>query len=339
MNTINDIIAFFHRDTKVLLLVILAAISLCLTTGESINLVSVLIVYLRFFGIYYLLFFIVSRFYLAWAYRWKPDSRIGHRILGALGGNPDLEKARQTDWEFARGSLLFFLAISVYTNVKVRIPLINDRLYDEVVAGLDRTLFFTDFVSFGQFVVASPVIDGFLTRTYLHDYIFMALLAFLLFLRQDHYRLRLLFVSASLTYLLGVFITVAFPTLGPWLAFEENWSWMSDHPIYRIQQGLAQGWTAAREGSLDAQAFGGIAALPSLHVGHMALMFFVAWPCRSLLLYSVIMLEMTVFTTLATLAYGWHYLLDAPAGIALAFGCVKLTERLIHVDVVAGRHL
>ena len=81
---------------------------------------------------------------------------------------------------------------------------------------------------------------------------------------------------------------------------------------------------------LEAKAFTGIAALPSLHVGHCVLLIIFA------ALYSpkmnFVLVPITLITWTATLAFGWHYLLDGIVAIPMVFASVWVSQRLVFGD-------
>jgi hypothetical protein len=76
-----------------------------------------------------------------------------------------------------------------------------------------------------------------------------------------------------------------------------------------------------------AKAFGGIAAFPSLHVAHMALLAAIAWNAARP--YAYLMVLMTVLTFVATMGFGWHYAVDAIGGVGLALAVAWWTRRAV----------
>jgi membrane-associated phospholipid phosphatase len=59
----------------------------------------------------------------------------------------------------------------------------------------------------------------------------------------------------------------------------------------------------------------GVAALPSLHVGLLALFAIATWRWRML---AIVLWLLTAVTFVGSLALGWHYAVDGYAGLALA---------------------
>ncbi|HEX2880385.1 MAG TPA: phosphatase PAP2 family protein, partial [Polyangiaceae bacterium] len=166
------------------------------------------------------------------------------------------------------------------------------------------------------------------TKVYMHDYMWMVVLAFIFYVRRDRFSLRWLFASVTLVYILGVLITMLYPSYGPCFLEPGRFSWIRETTVGRTQANLAQFYdlsvkTVNAEGAFRAAAFMGIAAFPSLHVAHMVILVMIAW--RTFPLYSVWMLWMTIATTIATIGFGWHYIVDALGGIVLA---VLVTELL-----------
>jgi membrane-associated phospholipid phosphatase len=71
----------------------------------------------------------------------------------------------------------------------------------------------------------------------------------------------------------------------------------------------------------------GLAAMPSLHAAGAFLFWLFAWKHGRILLplYSILLF----FILVTSIASRWHYAIDIPVGIALAWGCVWLAERFV----------
>jgi membrane-associated phospholipid phosphatase len=174
-----------------------------------------------------------------------------------------------------------------------------------------------------------------LDRVYVHDYIFMVILVLLFYVRHDHESMRLTFVSISYLYLFSILLTAAFPSYGPCFMKPERYRWVKKYRSGGAQASLRNFFEQVSlpaekmEVVLPARAFVGIAAFPSLHVGHMVALAVVGF--REHRIYSVFMCLMAFVTFLATMAFGWHYAVDGIGGtlLAIAFplGLRRLIER------------
>lgn len=119
----------------------------------------------------------------------------------------------------------------------------------------------------------------------------------------------------------AIFVTLLYPSYGPFFLEWERFRWAAETMTGRTQAFLIGRFLESSE--LVAQgrkfvpvAFSGIAAFPRLHVGQMVLVAFVAWSTARP--FALFMIGVSLVTTVSTLAFGWHYLIDAVAGAALA---------------------
>jgi membrane-associated phospholipid phosphatase len=83
------------------------------------------------------------------------------------------------------------------------------------------------------------------------------------------------------------------------------------------------GWIAANGGS---HITVGLAAMPSLHTGGAFLFLLFAWRHARVLV--PVYAPLFAFIAIDAVASRWHYLVDLPAGIALALACAWAAERL-----------
>jgi len=290
--------------------------------------------YWNFFARRLLLLFVVTRIVFYLADRWEPRGRWPLRIRDFLFSPPDRRgRTEAVDLEIVRGTLLLFVSLAIYSNVKARVVYINPTSGDAFFAELDQTLFGSGFISAIQdwFRGDADVVE-FFSGIYLHGYFWMMVLVFLLYMRRDQFAIRWTIISVCFTYLLGILLTVAHPSYGPFFVDPERWRWLAGTDI-----GTTQNWLAAMNDHnaimlsagyrVEAVAFAGIAAFPSLHVGHMFVMLVVA--LRTFKPYAVWMFGVASLTFLATIGFGWHYAVDAIGGAALAAGVTHLTYVLM----------
>jgi hypothetical protein len=286
--------------------------------------------YWNFFARRILLLFVVTRIVFYLADRWQPTGRWPVRVRDFLFAPPERRAPTEAvDLEIVRGTLLLFISLAIYSNVKARVPYINPTAGDPFFAELDRTLFGSGFISSieGWFRGDAEVVE-FFAGIYLHGYFWMMVLIFLLYMRRDRFAMRWTIMSVCFTYLLGILLTVAHPSYGPCFTDPDSWRWLAGTDV-----GTTQNWLAAMRDHnqimlsagyrVEAVAFAGIAAFPSLHVGHMFVMLVVA--LRTFKPYAVWMLGVASLTFIATIGFGWHYAVDAIGGAALAAGVTHLT--------------
>lgn len=298
----------------------------------------------------YLKFFMLNLLYLATATRvmfyldetWRPKSIYGQRIKFWIWGtegtfskiwidklfNKNVSKKEEngvlkTDLTFLRGFLFFNANIAIYTNIKTRIPFFKPiDTGDVFFEKLDNLIFGRSLISkIETWVSSNSDVNHFLQKVYMHDYIwFIALLAIFYF-RRDVFSLRWSFASISITYLAGILITAMYPSAGPCFIHVDRFAWLQDSTIGHAQKGLSDYfWFSkmmmAKHGELISRPFVGIAAFPSLHVAHMALVMWIA--LKKIPLLGIWMIWVTFTTFIATIGFGWHYAMDGIGGIIIA---------------------
>ncbi len=238
------------------------------------------------------------------------------------------------DWRWLFLSLRLWLVFLVFTFsyfwLKVCVPLVNSRLWDQAFWRLDTllhlgfspSLFMVELV---QGTVLAPSLD----RWYGWWLLSMSIsVAFFCSYPTQLARRQFLF-SCVVLWSAGAWIYVGLPALGPIYAFSEVWQKILPQIPYadaghhllwgnyqRVLEGRESGLLRAFKPAL------GIAAMPSLHVGgHWLLMLWTRRLARPLFMPAVVA---TFLTFLGSLVTGWHYAVDGYIGIALAQGAYWL---------------
>ena len=333
----SGLLAVVRPEEWLLLAILLFCILLCIRLGGGFDGATILSRYFAFFAQPVLLVFLATRVLFAGAARWAPAPASRAEALKhfVFGREPSRGRLLETDLEVARGLITLFCTLTVYTNVKLRIPLINGLFGDPSFQRLDHALFGKEIWPWlERSVQANDALASFLESVYFHDYNYFVLLVMLLYLRRDRLGLRWIFQAVAFTYILGVLITVAYPSLGPCFFRRADYQWVQESMgmVASVQAGLWEYFSyvvqAGHAGmEVEGRVFMGIAAFPSLHVGHMALLTIVAW--KRYPLYVPLAAAMTFLTFVGTMAFGWHYAIDAPAGIALAWIVCALLWRFL----------
>jgi len=231
---------------------------------------------------------------------------------------------------------LWFAAMALtfsYTWLKVCIPLLRTRVFDPELWRLDRALHFG--VSPSIFVtelfhgtVLTPLFD----RWYgVWVAMVLALLSYA-FLADDVRARRHAATAWILLGFAGVFLYLALPALGPCYSFPGAFAeLMPRMPNAAAGQRVLWGnyvrMIAGRDGSLrEFNPYLGIAAMPSLHVG--ADWMFALWARRFAPRLFLPLALATFLTFLGSILTGWHFAVDGYVGILLAWGAVRLADRL-----------
>ena len=234
-----------------------------------------------------------------------------------------------------RVSSTFFIALPAYAlvllchfNLKLWIPHINPALWDDAYWASDEAI--------------RPIVEGvkslrlamdpvipLTSNFYMIGFIALFYLAFgyACLKRPDSF--RELVLAAIIMQVLGSFAYLIAPALGPFL-YEAG----VEPPATAAQQSMLAAWHANVDGGAawiaaegGRQITVGLAAMPSLHAGGSFLFLLYAlrhakplrWPFAFLFL----------FIALDAVANRWHYAVDLPAGMALAFAATWLAARIV----------
>lgn len=215
-------------------------------------------------------------------------------------------------------------------NIKLWVPDINPRLHDDAYWQIDQAL--------------RPLVDGAMALRrsldplvpadspfYSHGFIAMFYFGFTVHAMQRTEVFRALVIAAITLQAFGALAYLIAPAVGPFV-FEQGtnsfFTAVQHGMLTSYQAHLAQGtsWVAANG---DALLLTGLAAMPSLHAGGSFLFVVFAWRhCRWI---SPLPIALFGFICIAAIANRWHYLIDLPVGMALAWGCAMLGEKVAGV--------
>ena len=217
-----------------------------------------------------------------------------------------------------------------YFWLKVVIPLVNPRLWDDALWRLDTVLHFG--VSPSVFVpglLAGTPLVALLDRWY---WLWVPTIFYTLSFWSaglDRPLARRFLLSCVLLWTLGSWIYLSVPAVGP--VFVEPQAFAAVHddmPLVRAgQQALAENYqvmlAGRRTGELKRfKPTRGVAAMPSLHVGAHFLFFL--WARRRARWLALPFALATAFTFAGSLLSGYHYAVDGYAGMLLAWLCYRV---------------
>jgi hypothetical protein len=328
-----------RREEWALLALVGLGVVICFATSGEVDLFSVWWEYISYFGIYLALL----GFAAIWLRdRGRPSFRqpwASSLVERALGEGPVNSPYRVPIYELVRGVVIFSLCLAAYTNVKVRYMYLHPAEFDGLFKEWDAQLGLdTVAAQCIEWVKAFPLFEQVLESAYFHDYFFMIAILSLYFFRGNVQGLRIAFAAAGITYLTCIFISTLVPSYGPWALTPDDYGFIRSERVKQAQGVL--GWwyrtnaeSFAAGTGVNGAAFKGIAAFPSLHVGHMALVAFLS--NREFPILTVACLVSMVLTFIATLAFGWHWAIDAPAGIAVAWLGYRVATALVRGDRAA----
>jgi hypothetical protein len=220
----------------------------------------------------------------------------------------------------------------IYFWLKVCVPLVNQRLWDEALLNLDSavhlgyspSVFLTELMSGTVMLRGLDLWYGWWLPTISYSVAF--------FCASASASIRRPFVlSCVLIWVVGAWLYVAIPALGPAYVSSEVWAEVRDE-LPSAQSGQQLLWenysvvVAGRSGGLKQfNPTRGIAAMPSLHVGvHWLLLLWVRKHLRPFYLLAIVA---CVLTFLGSIVTGWHYAIDGYVGILLAHLVYWISQR------------
>jgi PAP2 superfamily protein len=227
---------------------------------------------------------------------------------------------------------LFLAAVLMtygYFWLKVAVPLVNPRLWDDTLWRLDTWIHFGLSPSiFAANLFAGTPLVALLDRWYAL-WVATVFYTFAFWSAGLDPRLKRRFMlSCVLLWTLGSWIYVAVPAMGPAFAAPRVFDVIGEGmPSARAgQRVLLENYqrmvTGRRLGLLNRfNPTRGVAAMPSLHVGAHFLFFL--WARRRVRLLALVFALFTVLTFFGSLLSGWHYAVDGYVGMLLAWLCYR----------------
>ena len=218
------------------------------------------------------------------------------------------------------GALLgFYLTYVGYRNIKSYLPFAIDGTHDEALLELDRDMAFgNDPGTLMQDLLGTGVAAHFLSFTYLAYLLLVPVSLGIAVVWQRRLHRGLWYVAAvNLSWVLGVASYYAIPSLGPIFAEPQLYSSLPETGVSRLQEALAEHRAEVIADPHAAEGVQSIAGFASLHI---AIVFAAALVAQLLGLRRWVRVSLWVFlglTFLATIYFGWHYIVDDIAGVAI----------------------
>ena len=231
---------------------------------------------------------------------------------------------------FALSTALF---IHTYGWIKLAVPLLHGRLFDQELWDLDAKLMAGHAPNeFFLALFSAPAVLRFIDWSYANIFFVSLVIAMSFFGSSPSRRLRHAFMDSNvLLWLTGAWLYVAVPSLGPAYRFPDIWLPLAGlldrtQTLQRLLMTNYQNVLAfARGVSRPVSVLFGVAAFPSLHVAFQTLVFL--WMRRVWRGGEVIFGIFVVAILVGSLITGWHYLIDGLAGMLLAWLCYALSAR------------
>jgi hypothetical protein len=248
--------------------------------------------------------------------------------VALLAVRRDRSRKRVPARHFAAALALVAVTIVVHFNLKAWMPLVHPRLFDNELMQIDRV--------FGDLVPALTALRRLLAAGLARLHVpvdplyhgvfvaafFVSFTAHALFDTPNGFRRVVL--AACLVLLIGGLGYWVLPAKGPF--------------IFRpVENRLAELTQRAMEARFDAFVAtrvpppgyftAPLAAMPSLHTAHATL--FTVFAYRRIRWLFWPLLLALFWIVIEAVAAGWHYVVDLPVGVGIAFGCIRLATLMI----------
>lgn len=241
----------------------------------------------------------------------------------------------------AAGLAVFYLSYVSYRNLKGALPFARPDVVDYQLLELDRLMAFGfDPAVVLHAVLGTGVVAYVLSGVYLVylGFVPLSLAAALVWGRSA--RTGSWYVTAlCLNWLLGAATYYLVPSLGPVFVRPDLYADLPPTGVAAMQENLAAARLAVLDDPIGADTIAGVAGFASLHV---SVVFTAAIVAHRLGLPRLLRWSLWVFlgaTMLATAYFGWHYLVDVVAGLALGAVAAAVAERAsgrTHTDACLG---
>lgn len=323
---------------------VLVLLTLCLATGTGFTGSSLVSFYSGYLAKHFFAIVLISRLVAAIRLRWSPATRASQSVKIWLGGEADDSlPLLKSDFECLRGVFLLLIALTVHTNVKVRLSGINASAVDGMLATIDHWIF-DDRVTFllRHVTATSKMLTSSFDVIYQHTFAVFTVATILYQMRQQNKDSRIAFTGLTTVMLASSCLSAIFPALGPLLSTPSIREPTSDSryaaswktPFTYRWSMLLRYYTkvsvpnALEEVPFKAEPFYGIASFPSLPSATLALLSALSrrsghkWQSRLLWL-------CTLLTVISGVALGFEYGIDALAGFLLGLLVAYATPRVV----------
>ncbi len=229
----------------------------------------------------------------------------------------------------------FLIALPCYAavllchfNIKLWIPHINPVLWDDVLWASDQSVRPLIDASFVLRKAIAPIIPlG--SNFYMFGFIILFYVSFCYHAIKTPEKFRTFFLAALFLQGFGAFAYLIMPAIGPFIyeAGIEAQPTLAQASMYgAYQANFAGGAEWLREYG-GAHLTVGLAAMPSLHAG--ASFLFLIFAAKYARVLVVPYLLIFAYICVAAISSRWHYAIDLPVGMALAWVSSVLAHRLI----------
>jgi hypothetical protein len=224
----------------------------------------------------------------------------------------------------------FYVTYISYRNLKSFLPFVTDANFDGELLSSERWLFFGhDPAEFLHNILGTGFSAEFLSAVYLAFLTFVPISLAIALIWSNRLRVGITYVSAlSICWILGALSYYIIPALGPAFADPQVFAGLPDTGVAQLQATLLEHRREVLADPASTNAVQSIAAFASLHTGVLFAAGLIAFRSRSHRAVTFGLFAMLFFTVLATVYFGWHYIVDDFAGLFIGIFAVWGAERM-----------
>jgi hypothetical protein len=224
----------------------------------------------------------------------------------------------------------FHVTYLAYRNIKSVAPLLRPGdLFDRQLLDVDRAVFGTDpYVALHDLLGTGAAAHG-LSSVYMVFFAVIPIaLAAGLVLLPDLRAGLFVATALSLTWLLGAGSYLVLPSIGPFHVDAGAFAALPHTPVTDLQTSLLEKRAAFLANPSAPGAAQSIGAFASLHTAIWGTIVLAAHLLRVPLAARVVLWALALLTVVATVYFGWHYILDDVAGAAISVLAVAIAALL-----------
>jgi membrane-associated phospholipid phosphatase len=228
------------------------------------------------------------------------------------------------------GSILaFYVTYLCYRNIKSYLPLARPELFDPEMLDFERSLFGQDPSVYLHELLGTGIAAHVLSTVYLLYLTFVPLsIGYALVWSTDTAKGMWWLSALALNWVLGALSYFLIPSLGPVFAAPELFTALPATGASALQQELLDHREAFLANPVGSGELQSIAAFASLHVAMVFSGVLMAHLLRVPRALRIGLWVFLVLTVLATIYFGWHYVVDDVAGLAIGVIAVYAGARL-----------
>lgn len=227
------------------------------------------------------------------------------------------------------GLVAWYVSYVAFRNLKGYLPFVNDRLWDTELARIDRMLWLGhDPATVLHGVLGTGWAAWLMAAVYvLWIGLVPAALAVALVWTRRSLAGAFYVTSISFTWLLGVVVYYAVPSLGPVYSRPERFADLPRTFNTRVQEMLLRDRVDVLAGAWDTRAVQTVAAFASLHVAITVTTCLVAEVLRLPSWVRVAAWAFAALTAVSTVYLGWHFFVDVLGGAVVGAAAAVLAAR------------